>query len=121
MMDSYAIGDDAIASQELETKWGRDHSNRKKERFLKGPIPIPILHQVSHLPGKSLPLYLAIRHRSDLQRASTITLPSVYLLEWGIDKHSKRRALNALVIMGLITTSHQVGQSTRVTILEPKT
>lgn len=117
MTGSTIVNDTIPPDRELETEWSIKNKVRKAERFLKGPIPIHILHQASRLPGKALPLYLAIRHRCDLQRSNQVTLPSQYLFAWGIDRHAKRRALKVLREVGLIATDIQTGRSTRVTIV----
>ena len=69
---------------EVETVWVRKQQQRRALRFLKGPIPLVLLHGAAQLPGKALALYLAIRHRADLRRASEVTLPAKYLAAWGI-------------------------------------
>ncbi len=60
------------------------------------------LHQVAKLPGRSLALYLAIIHRTNIRQTSNIRLTSDYLIDWGIDRSAKRRALNQLVGAGLV-------------------
>ena len=61
-------------------------------------------------------MYLAIRHRCDLQRSNETTVPTGYLESWGISKDSKKRALDALEGEGLVAVERQTGHTTRVSL-----
>lgn len=108
---------DSVSEQEIETPWSKRRARRQTERFLKGPIPLLLLHRAARLPGRALGLYLAIRHRADMQRADTVTLPSEYLAEWGIDKYTKARALQALSDAGLVSVDQRQGRTSRLTVV----
>jgi hypothetical protein len=102
---------------EVETKWRRAQRRRRSSRFLKGPIQLELLQQAARLPGKALAVYVAIRHRSDLQSSSEVTLPGDYLAAWGIDRDAKRRALAVLEDSGLILViERRPGRSTIVAL-----
>ncbi len=105
--------------REVETKWTRKRHQRYKREFLKGPIQIMELHQAAKLPGRSLALYLAIIHRTNLRSANNIKLTSDYLIDWGIDRSAKRRALNALVGAGLVRVVDRLpGRNDTVALIE---
>ncbi len=106
-----------VSETEVETVWTKKQRRKNLLRFLKGPIPLTALQHAAQMPGKTLALYLAIRHRADLTSTSTVSLPASYLNAWGIDKDAKRRAIASLEQAGLIeTTERRAGRSVKVTI-----
>ena len=110
---------DAVPIRELPTKASIAQQRKQQVRFLKGPIPLYLLQHAAQLPGMALATYLAARHRADLQRSDTVTLPRHYLATWGIRPNAYHRALDRLAHAGLITTMKNKGRATRVTILPP--
>ena len=110
---------DAVPIRELPTKAAIAKQRKQQARFLKGPIPLYLLQYAAQLSGAALATYLAARHRADLQRSDTVTLPRNYLATWGIRPNAYHRALGGLVHAGLITTAKNKGRATRVTILPP--
>ncbi len=109
-----------IIEAEVETVWLRGQRLRRASRFLKGPIPLAVLQKAARLPGRSLALYLAIRHRVDLQKSREVSLPTEYLAHWGISKYSKLRAIAALERIELIRVVDRApGKSIRVALVEP--
>ena len=70
-------------------------------RFLKGPVSLVSLAVAARLPGKALAVYLATRHRCDLEDRSTVTLPAALLQQFGVGRDAKARALRALKDAGL--------------------
>ncbi len=106
-----------ISEIEVDTIWTHNRRRKQASRFLKGPIPLSILQKASCLPGKALGLYLAIRHRADLQRREEVSLPTAYLAAWGINKDAKRRAIAALEQAKLIQiVDRRPGHGTRVAL-----
>ena len=101
---------------EIKTQWLRSTSNRIAGRFLK-KTPLDSLQRAARLPGRALHIYLAIRHRCDLRRSKSVTLPGVYLRSWGIDKHAKSRALAELELSGLIAVERRRGRPAVVSLL----
>ncbi len=102
---------------EVETRWTLAGSKRFQGRFLKGPVLLKPLQAAARLPGRTLHLYLAIRHRCDLRQSRAVTLPSAYLRSWGLDKHAKSRALAGLELARLITVDRNRGHTVVVTLL----
>jgi hypothetical protein len=89
---------------------------RTAERFLKGPIPLSYLAAAARIPGKALALFIIIKHRCDLERCATVTLPLELLRSFGIDRDSKSRALRALELAGLVRVAREKGRGARVTL-----
>jgi hypothetical protein len=108
-----------ITEAEVETIWLQGQRLRRASRFLKGPVPLAVLQQAARRPGKSLALYLAIRHRIDLRGMPEVSLPAEYLATWGISKYSKLRAIAALERAGLVrVVGRGPGRSMRVALVE---
>jgi len=103
---------------EVETEASRTHARHSRMRFLKGPIPLRPIAIAACLPGKALAVYLILRHRRDLTREPTVTLPAQLLSDFGVDTDSKARALRALEGAGLITVERMDGRAARVTLLD---
>ena len=107
-----------ISEIEVDTIWTHNRRRKQASRFLKGPIPLPLLLTAACLPGIALSLYLAIRHRADLQRREEVSMPTAYLATWGINKDAKRRAIAALEQANLIQiVDRRPGRSTRVALV----
>ena len=108
-----------ICETEVDTVWLKEHRRKNLSRFLKGPIPLTALQHAARLPGKTLALYLALRHRADLASTSTVSLPASYLNAWGIDKDAKHRAIAALERAELVRVVNRApGRSMRVALVE---
>ena len=101
---------------EIETRWSHAGRKRIAGRYLKKTSLAP-LQLAAQLPGRTLHLYLAIQHRCDLQRSQIMTLPSVYLRSWGLNKDAKSRALAQLEGAGLIALERRPGRPAVVTLL----
>ncbi len=100
---------------EVKTRWSRAKDQRISGRFLKKSALGP-LQRAARLPGRALHLYLAIRHRCDLRREQTVTLPSPYLKSWGVGKDAKQRGLTELEQAGLIVVERRTGRPSVVTL-----
>jgi hypothetical protein len=82
--------------REIDVGWRPSPGQQKRQRFLKGPIPLGRMAALSLLPGKAFELWLLIRYRTDLTRGAEVTLPSGLLSEWGISKNAKAAGLQRL-------------------------
>ncbi len=115
--DDPTDGSNMIAEVEVETPWSVARRRRMRGRFLKGPIPLTALQRAARLRGHALALYLAIRHRCDLQKGGDVTLPADYLAAWGICKSAKSRGLADLEAEGLVAVERRAGHTARVKLL----
>lgn len=103
---------------------GRQTTNRRPiprhqsgALFLKGPIPLDWLTRAARLPGKALPVALALWFRAGVDRQAGVGLSTVLCQSFGVDRYAKRRALFALEQAGLIQVERQRGKNPRVTLL----
>ena len=90
---------------------------RCENLFLMGPILLRELAPVAQMPGKTLAVWLLIRHRSDLGRGDWITLPRTLLDEWGIRKDARAEALRRLEDAGLILVERPKGYMLKVKLI----
>lgn len=101
---------------EVETSVSRARA-RITTRFLKGPTPLQNIVQAACLPGKALPVYLAVHHRCDLEGRTTITFPAALLGQFGVNRNAKARALRQLEQAGLVVATRRRGGTTRLSLV----
>ncbi len=63
------------------------------------------------MPGKALAVFIALHHQTALTRRAAVKLPSALLVELGVDKDTKARAMRQLEAAGLISVRRQTGRS----------
>jgi hypothetical protein len=102
---------ETIKETEVETSLVCRSKPRRSDRFLKGPIPLTEIATAAQLPGKALALFLAIRHRIDLTRDASVTLPSGLLAQFWISRDAKARGLKQLEQAGLIRVTRSSGRA----------
>lgn len=113
---AYPIPGHEQPSQATVARW-QIHCVRKKRRFVKGPIPLPWIQQVGHLPGKAAHVGLALFYMAGLQRSYTVTLTRRRVAEFGVGPQAYARALAAMEKAGLVVVSRGTGKSARITLL----
>jgi len=91
------------------------------EKFLKGPIPMNWLAAAARLPGRSLHVAIALWFTAGMKRSPTVSISNVAGEVFGLDRSSKKRALDWLEKEGLIYVDRKSGRSPIVTILESPT
>jgi hypothetical protein len=82
--------------------------------FIKGPLRLRELSPVARMPGKTLAVYLLIRHRVDLNRGHPATLPKRVIKEWGIGENAKTDALRRLEHAGFIEIDRPKGYMLKI-------
>lgn len=100
-----------VRAVEVETSALRQARRRRGGRFLRGPIPMRDIATAARLPGKALPVLIAVHHQCALTRSAAVKLPRALLAELGVDRHANTRALRQLEEAGLITVRRQTGRS----------
>jgi DNA-binding MarR family transcriptional regulator len=108
-----------IKETEVETALVRRSKIRRRERFLKGPIPFRDIAAASRLPGQALAIFLAIHHQTALTGKPSVTLPATLLLVLGITRSAKARSVRSLESAGLITAVRSKGRATRISLTRP--
>jgi DNA-binding transcriptional ArsR family regulator len=91
-------------------------TQRRRGRFLKGPVPWEWIVRASELPGKALIVGLSLWRLSGAIGKATVTLGNNELEPFGIDRAAKSRALTALEGAGLIMVERRRGRLPIVTI-----
>ncbi len=84
---------------------------------IQGPFPWAQWCLVGRLPGKALAVWQLIHHRSKTRRQSWVTLPLELLIEVGISRWAKRRALGELERHGLIRIDRRSGHASRIALV----
>jgi hypothetical protein len=106
--------------EEVETEHMRELKARRAEHYLRGPIRIADIHAAAKLGPSYALLLLAIHHRGTVTGQSTMTLPSGYLADFGIDRNAKARGLKMLERAKLITVKRIAGHSAVVQLTTRK-
>lgn len=118
-MDGINIGDLALPKKNIPSQNAKARLPRHQpgEKFLKGPIPLNWISTAAQLPGKSFQVAMAIWFLAGLNKSATVKLNQKTLTDFGVDRHSKYRALDWLTEAQLIAVDKQTGKSPIVTIL----
>ena len=110
--------------REVQQTWDRQSGSfyRAKravtKQFVRGPIPLDWLMVAAQLPGCALAVGVALWHLAGLRSSrEDLPLSTERLRPFGVSRHSKDRALRALVHAGLVTVQRKAGRSPRVTLL----
>ena len=93
---------------------------RATEKFLKGPIPLPLIQRATRLPGKAWHVYAALWFLKGLKQTSTVTLTQAVLNDFGVSRFAKYRALADLERAGLIILASRPGKNPVVTLCDPE-
>ncbi|MFA5924747.1 MAG: hypothetical protein WC856_26250 [Methylococcaceae bacterium] len=101
-------------SRQTRQKLPRHHPG---EKFLKGPIPLIWLSRAAQLPGKSLQVALAIWFLAGLKNHASVKLGQSVLNDFGVNRHSKARALKQLASAKLISIQSAPGCAPVITVL----
>jgi DNA-binding MarR family transcriptional regulator len=118
--DSITQYQEHISGVEVETNLLRQSKTRRRERFLKGPIPFKDIAAAALLPGRCLALFIAVHHQIALTGRPIVTLPATLLRELGISRSAKARCLNALEQAGLVGVTRSKGRAARIELKNTK-
>ena len=95
-----------------------DEHPRKKQRFIRGPIPADWIEQSARLPGKALQVALMVRYLDGFEQTGTVKLRPSVRNAYGMDRFSCTRGLDQLEAAGLISVRRKRGSSPVVTIVQ---
>lgn len=104
----------AVQDRRLKPKGSRAHWYLSRVQW-------PWLCVAARLPGRALAVGLVACHLRNITKENTIKLRSDVLLDMGVNRYAKRRALRVLELAGLILTEQKPGQNPTVTVLDVST
>jgi DNA-binding transcriptional ArsR family regulator len=88
-----------------------------RDKFIKGPIPVPWVCEASKLGVKILLVGLALWHIRGLRKTDSFIVSNILLRGWGISPDAKNRALRKLEKAGLVAIERRGKRSPQVTLL----
>jgi hypothetical protein len=91
---------------------------KKRERFLKGPIPMPWLIAAANLPGKALHIATALWFWSGIKRSTTFDLPLNTIRDMGVSRQTCYAQLKAMEKAGLLSIQSRSGKKPAITLIE---
>ncbi len=104
-----SVPDNRVPSEKMETKTSLRQKAQRKERFLKGPIPLFWLRNNVKSPRDRL--LLILRAHSDMRNGAEFKLTADILKDAGINgRKAGYRALNALEKDGILTATRGSGK-----------
>ena len=98
----------------------RAHRGRS-EPFLRGPIPVRLIGAALDLPGRPLPVLLAIWHRVALTGKPWVSLPANVMADFRFGRTVKARAIAELERAGLIRVKRTPGWPVMVSLAFKRT
>ncbi len=102
------------AARPTQRRW----APRRGERFLLGPVPWAWLVQAGRLPGRAAQVALRLWHQVGLEKSLTVSLNLTAIgLEFGFNRTTAGRALEALVRAGLARVQPRAGRRHIVTVI----
>jgi hypothetical protein len=96
----------------------RPPRHRRRERFLKGPIPWAWLDRAGQLPGRALAVGLILWLKAGMAGKRTVRLCQSRPDGLGLNQDSTRRGVRALERAGLIMVQRRPGQGLEITLLD---
>src|SRR4051812_45781978 len=82
-------GGEVIREREVPTLASRRMQRGRPEPFLRGPIPVHLIGMVLDLPGRPLPVWLAIWHRVALTGKPWVSLPATVMADFRFTRTAK--------------------------------
>ena len=109
---------EGIREREVPTSALRRMKQRRSENFLRGPIPIYLISAALDLPGRPLPVLLAICHRIALTGKPWVSLPERVMADFRFGRTAKARALAQMERAGLIQVKRSPGRPAMISLAE---
>jgi len=108
----------ALTDREVKEYQARRHLPiRQKQHRAWDSVSLGTMVHCSQDAGKTLAIWQLIHHRSKISRQSRVTLPHELLVEVGISRDAKDRALKILERHGLIRIDRRSGRSARIALV----
>ena len=104
-----SVPDADVPEERVATKTAVRQRARRRDRFLKGPIPLKWIRE--NIQCATDRLLLVLRAHADMQRSNEVRVRADILRDAGItDRKTGYRALNRLEAVGALTVIRKRGQ-----------
>jgi hypothetical protein len=90
---------------------------KKRDHFLKGPIPMPWLISAANLPGKALHIANALWFWSGIKKSTTFDLPLNTIRDMGVSRQTCYAHLRAMEKAGLLSVKTRSGKKPEITLI----
>ena len=90
----------------------------KRQRHVRGPIPLAWLVAAARLPGRSLHVGVALWIVGGIHKSRVVPLTNIAGRRFGLDRNAKYCGLAWLEQAGLVSVQRKLGRSPLVTILD---
>lgn len=91
-------------------------SDRRRNGFIKGPIPLGWITTAAGVKGKTLHVAMVLWFLAGLKRSRTVALSQSALRLFGVGRQASYRALLRLENAGLVSVDRHPGRNAIVTI-----
>ncbi len=85
--------------------------------FLKGPVPLAWLASAATLRGRALTIGVLVWFMVGMKRATVVTIPGAWLVEFGLNRFAFYRGLAALERQGLVDVDRRRGAMPKITLV----
>jgi hypothetical protein len=94
---------------------------RRDGLFVKGPIPVAqIAAAIASGHVKAPLMLLAVKFRTDTERADWVKLPTLLLSDWQFSASDRSRSIAALEKAGLLEVQRRKGRSPLLRLVHPR-
>jgi hypothetical protein len=114
--DTHTGAGEVIREREIPTLTSRQAQRGRAEPFLRGPIPVRLIGLALDLPGRPLPVFLAIWHRVALTGKPWVSLPANVMADFRFGPTVKARAIAELERAGLVRVKRTPGRPVLVSL-----
>jgi hypothetical protein len=118
--DTHTGAGEVIREREIPTLTSRQAQRGRAEPFLRGPIPVRLIGLALDLPGRPLPVFLAIWHRVALTGKPWVSLPANVMADFRFGPTVKARAIAELERAGLVRVKRTPGRPVMISLLSKR-
>jgi hypothetical protein len=90
---------------------------KKRDHFLKGPVPMPWLISAANIPGKALHIGIALWFWSGIKKTKTFILPKNAIKDLGVSRQTCYAQLKVMEKAGLLSIEARKGKKSKITLL----
>ena len=89
---------------------------KKRDHFLKGPVPMPWLISAANIPGKALHIGIALWFWSGIKKTKTFILPKNAIRGLGVSRQTCYAQLKVMEKAGLLSIESRKGKKSKITL-----